>query len=161
MTLLRLLATACLVLPGTALAGDIVVEAPFALISPAGQSGAAFMRLENPGTTDDRLVGAASDIAARVELHTHSEDSAGVMRMLEVEDGFPIPAGGAHMLERGGDHVMFLGLTRVPEEGESVALTLTFESGAEIALEIPVGAPAGAPDHGHSHGHGHSHSHGD
>ena len=147
--------------------GEIVAQEAFAVISPAGQSGAAFMRLDNTGAQDDRLVGAAADIAARVELHTHLEDADGVMRMVEVEEGFALPAGGAHVLERGGDHVMFLGLTRVPEAGEAVSLTLTFESGAELVLDVPVQAMGAgghghgdAPGDGHNHGHGHSHGHG-
>ena len=155
------------VLPVPAAAGgEIVAREAFAVISPAGQSGAAFMRLDNTGAQDDRLVGAAADIAARVELHTHLEDADGVMRMVEVEEGFALPAGGSHVLERGGDHVMFLGLTRVPEAGEAVSLTLTFESGAELVLDVPVQAMGAgghghgdAPGDGHNHGHGHSHGH--
>ena len=140
----------------------IEVSDPFAIISPAGNSGAAFMRLANPGGTDDRLVAAAADVSERVELHTHEEDDAGVMRMIEVAEGFPIPADGERLLERGGDHVMFLGLTRDLAEGDSITLTLRFETAGDVTLEVPVRAPMPA-GHSHSHGadhdHGHSHSH--
>lgn len=148
---------ACAALPLAALADtSIRIEAAFALISPAGNSGAAFMRIDNAGAADDRLVAAESDIAMRTELHTHVEDADGVMRMIEVEEGFAIPAGGAHMLARGGDHVMFMGVTRVPDEGETIMLTLTFEQAGPVVLEVPVGGPmTGAETHDHSHGHSH------
>lgn len=124
------------------------------------QSGAAFMVLRNLGDTDDRLIAAHADIAVRVELHTHAEDAEGVMRMIEVEEGFPVPAGGERVLERGGDHVMFLGLTGPMEHGSTFPLTLVWESGCEVVREVPVDLERQA-DHGsmgdHSHSHGHSH----
>lgn len=159
MTRTRLAAAALLAaLPISAAAQDgIHIEEAFALISPAGNSGAAFMRIDNHGAEEDRLIAAASDISQRTELHTHIEDADGVMRMVEVEAGFAIPAGGAHALQRGGDHVMFMGVTRPLAEGDSITLTLTFEREGDLVLQVPVGAPMtgaheGAHDHGGSHG---------
>lgn len=149
MPLRPLVAAMLMLMPGAALAEGPVVQDAHAIISPAGQSGAAFMRLDNPGRQDDRLVAAAADIAARVELHTHIEDDAGVMRMVEVEEGFALPAGGHHMLQRGGDHVMFMGLHDAPEPGDRIALTLTFASGATVVVDVPVVAPGDAPMGGH------------
>ena len=80
----------------------------------------------------------ASDIAERVELHTHKAGSDGVMQMLHVPEGFEIPAGGSHALARGGDHVMFMGLTERPAEGAVVSVVLTFERAGEMTVEIPV-----------------------
>lgn len=105
--------------------------------SPAARSGAIFMVIENHGSADDRLVAAASDAAARTELHTHIETD-GIMRMVEVTEGFPVPAHGSHALARGADHVMLLGLTGALADGDSVALTLTFESGTTLDLKVPV-----------------------
>ena len=45
------------------------------------------------------------------------------MQMREVEDGFPLPAGGEAMLERGGHHIMFMGIDD-DEGGETVRVTL-------------------------------------
>lgn len=106
--------------------------------SPNARSGAAFLILKNAGDADDRLVAVASDAAERVELHTHISDADGVMRMVEVEDGIEIPAGGVAELMRGGDHVMFMGLTRPFLQGEAVSVTLTFEVAGDVAVEIPV-----------------------
>ncbi|TCM84603.1 copper chaperone PCu(A)C [Rhodovulum steppense] len=138
-----------------ALADNIEIHDPYARASTMmSQSGAAFMVLVNTGAEEDRLVSATSDVAERVELHTHEADANGVMRMVEVEEGFAIPAGGSHALKRGADHVMFLGLTRPLAQGDSVTVTLTFEKAGEMVVEIPVdmtrGSPA-APPKGHSH----------
>jgi len=141
-TLLAAATAVSLVLPGAALAGDtanMTIEAPYARASTAmSSSGAAFMMLVNHGAEDDRLIAAYSDIAERVELHTHIEDANGVMQMREVEGGFPVAAGGMHALARGGDHVMFLGLNKALEQGDMITLTLTFEKAGDVVIEVPV-----------------------
>ncbi|MAY31427.1 MAG: copper chaperone PCu(A)C [Rhodovulum sp.] len=136
-------------------AEGIVVEDAYARAStPTAKSGAAFMVLMNTSDQDDRLIGAKSDVAARVELHTHREIADGVMKMMEVEEGFVIPAGGSHMLARGGDHVMFMGLNEPFADGDTVAVTLVFEHAGEVAVEIPVDLNR-KPTHGGGHGAGH------
>jgi copper(I)-binding protein len=125
-----------------------------------GASGAIFLMIHNNTATDDRLIAAASDVAERVELHTHLEDANGVMQMLHVKEGFPIPAGDMHALERGGDHVMLLGLTRVLQDGDTFPVTLTFEQAGDVVIEAVVDN-ARKPDAGgmmmdHGDGHGHS-----
>lgn len=136
-------------------AEGIVVEDAYARAStPTAKSGAAFMVLMNTGDQDDRLVAAKSDVAARVELHTHREIADGVMKMMEVEEGFVIPAGGTHMLARGGDHVMFMGLREPFADGGTVAVTLVFEHAGEVAVEIPVDLNRAPAHGGHGAGHG-------
>jgi copper(I)-binding protein len=137
-----------------AFAGDIMIKDPYARASNM-MAGAAFMGLMNHGTEDDRLIGARSDVSQRVELHTHLEDANGVMRMVEVKDGIAVPAGGMAMLQRGGDHVMFMGLNRELAHGDEVTVTLVFEKAGEIEITIPVDLER-KPAHGHGHG-GHGH----
>lgn len=144
-----------------AMAADqsIQIDAPYMRVgSAAARSAAAFMTIENHGAQDDRLIAARSDIAQKVELHTHLASGDGIMRMVEVPEGFAIPAHGAHALARGGDHVMFMGLNRTLADGDMIDLTLVFETAGEVALRVPVNPPeaeAGAamPMGGHS---GHS-----
>lgn len=122
-----------------AFAGDLMIMDPYIRTSgAAGKTGAAFMQIGNHGTEDDTLIAASSDLAKRVELHTHIDAGNGVMQMREVEGGFPVPAGGMHMLQRGGDHIMFMGLTRKIKTGDMVTVTLTFEKAGEMTVEIPV-----------------------
>ena len=133
------------------------VSDPYIRASGAmASSAAAFMVIEDHGTAGDRLIAAASDVADRVELHTHQSDANGVMRMIEVEEGFAIPPGGSHALARGGDHVMFLGLKRPLADGDVVTVTLTFEREGDVVVEIPVdNARKPAMGHGAGHGAGH------
>jgi copper(I)-binding protein len=115
----------------------IVVEDAY-VRSASPMSGAAFMTLRNDGDTADRLVAAGSDAAERVELHTHSMDANGVMRMTEIEGGLPLDAGASAEMKRGGDHVMLMGLTRKLETGDAITVTLTFEQAGDMTVEIPV-----------------------
>lgn len=141
-------------LPATA-EDAIAVMDPYARSSGMmANSGAAFMMIENRSGTDDRLVGASSDVAEKTELHTHKEDEMGVMRMIHVEEGFEIPAGGTLMMARGGHHVMFLGLSEPMEQGDTVTLTLEFEEAGEVTVEVPVDLER-QPRHGMGHGAGH------
>lgn len=155
-TFAAVLAAATFTLP--ALAADITVSDAYARsASPMAKSGAAFMILQNAGATDDRLVSAASDAAMRVELHSHKATGDGVMQMIEVEEGFAIPAGGTHALARGGDHVMLMGLAAPMRQGDTITVTLTFETAGDITVEIPVDlerAPEQGMGHGMQHGQG-------
>lgn len=116
---------------------EIEVQDPYARSSNA-MAGAAFMTIQNTGDTDDRLVSVTSDAAQRVELHTHMEDADGVMRMIHVEEGFVLPAGGAITMKRGGEHVMFMGLTAPFEQDDVIKVTFQFEQAGDVVVEIPV-----------------------
>ena len=117
---------------------DVTVQDPYARVaSPMAKAGAAFMVLENPGGTDVRLIAVQSEAAKRIELHTH-EETDGVMKMREIEGGIVVPAGGAHALERGGDHVMFMGLTKRWAQGDLIPVTLVFDNDTTVTLDIPV-----------------------
>jgi len=135
-----LAAAAAVSLATMSFAGDaITVHDPYARSSTAkSTSGAIFMILANQGAQDDRLIDVRSDVAKKVELHTHVENGDGVMQMMQVKEGFAIPAGGEHMLKRGGDHVMLMGLTQPLKQGEIISLTLTFEKAGDVTIEVPV-----------------------
>ncbi|SLN42937.1 copper chaperone PCu(A)C [Pseudooctadecabacter jejudonensis] len=133
---------------------DIEVHDAYARSSNP-MAGAAFMVIHNHGEVDDRIVSVTSDAAARVELHTHIEDADGVMRMVHVEEGMALPAGGEIIMKRGAEHVMFMGLTDPFEQDEIVTITFQFENADDLVVEIPVDqdrVDAGA--HGGHGGHG-------
>jgi len=135
-----------------AMAADIMVDDAYARSSAmSAKTGAAFMMIHNHGTTDDRLIGAASPAAKMVQLHTHEEDANGVMKMMHVEEGFALPADGMIKMQRGGHHVMFMGLTEPFEQGDMIPVTLTFETAGEMEIEVPVDLER-QPMHGHNHG---------
>jgi hypothetical protein len=122
-----------------ALAQDIsVVDAYARSASPMAKTGAAFVVIENRTGQEDRLIDVASPAAKRVELHTHLENAQGVMSMKHVKEGFALPAGGMIKMQRGGAHVMFMGLTEPFEQGKKIPLTLTFEKAGKVEIEVPV-----------------------
>ena len=147
-------AVALVALPTLSLA-EIVISDPYARTSrPNAPTGAAFMMIQNTSDTADRLVAVSSDVAKRVELHTHIDQGDGVMKMTEIEGGVEIPAGSTYMMQRGGDHVMFMGITAPLEQGGEVVVTLTFEQAGDVTVTIPVDNER-KPAHGamkHDHG---------
>ncbi|MGR3290773.1 MAG: copper chaperone PCu(A)C, partial [Paracoccaceae bacterium] len=94
--------------------------------------------LFNLAGTDDRLMAVSSNIAVRVEMHQNIDAGNSVMQMRKVEGGFLIPAGGVHILERGGDHLMFMGLTRKIVDGDVITVVLSFQNAGDISIDIPV-----------------------
>ena len=100
------------------------------------KSTGAFMQLSS--TEDARLVEAKSPIAPIVEIHEMKMD-AGVMKMRPVE-ALEVPAGRPVELKPGGYHVMLMGLKQELKEGETVPLTLTFETKAGKRSSVEVKA---------------------
>ena len=141
-----------------AFADGLMISDPYArAASPTAKAGAAFFVVTNDSDTPDRLIAARTDVAARVELHTHIEDGEGVMRMIEVEDGFEVPAGGEAVLKRGGQHVMMMGLNQSLLQGESIEITLTFENAGDMVLTVPIdNERLDMSGHGDHSGHNHS-----
>lgn len=132
-------AATSLTLAGAALAdmSMIMVDDAYARASNK-MAGAAFMALVNHTGEDDRLIGVSTDVAKRAELHTHMDMGDGVMKMMHVEEGFAIAAGETYMLQRGGDHVMLMGLNQELKQGDTVTLTLSFEKAGDLVIEVPV-----------------------
>lgn len=160
---LKLISVAVLAatLSTAAFAGDMafkVTDSYARSASVNAKTGAAFITLMNMTDADDRLIGVASPAAKRVELHTHLEND-GVMRMVHVEEGFPVAAGEMIEMQRGGNHVMFMGLNGGFEQGEMVPVTLTFEKAGDMEVMVPVDLER-KPEHGAGHGAGHGTGHG-
>lgn len=119
------------------------VSGAWARATPPGVSvGAAYLTITG-GSANDRLVGASSDRASMVQLHT-IEESNGVAAMRQV-DGVPIPAGGQVVLAPGGTHIMLMGLKGPLVAGETFPVQLRFEHAGEQVVQVTVRA-AGEPD---------------
>jgi periplasmic copper chaperone A len=89
------------------------------------------------GTTQaDRLLAVKSNVAKSVELHRMEMDG-NIMRMREV-DGIDVPAGQTVQLKPGGLHIMFVGLTQTLKNGATIPLTLRFEKGGEVKVNMKV-----------------------
>ena len=97
----------------------------------------AFGTLTNKGDSDDALVSATCDLAGMVQIHETVDNGDGGGTMQPV-DSIAIPAGETVKLEPGGYHVMLMGLKQELKAGDTVTITLTFESGTEITADFPV-----------------------
>ncbi|MHA1114134.1 MAG: copper chaperone PCu(A)C [Alphaproteobacteria bacterium] len=123
--------------------GALEIEDAWARPS-AGRTGAAYMKIENDGSTLDRLVAAESPRAKKVELHI-SMMKDNIMRMRQVK-AIDVPANGKAELRPGGLHVMLMGLTSPLVAGDRFPLTLVFEHAGRTTLDIEV-KPMGAGGH--------------
>ena len=123
------------------------------------RNGGAYLTIVNEGRRDDRVMAVKSDVANRVEIHTHLNDG-GIMRMRKV-DGVDVPSGGSVTFKPGGYHLMFIGLKTPFKKGETFPVTLEFEKSGQRAVTVTV-MGVGAMNSGmmHSHGAGHGTGHG-
>jgi copper(I)-binding protein len=147
----RLLHVVILLFVFDAQAQDLAVEQPWARATPGrAPTGAAYLTLVNRGKEPDRLLGATTPAASRVELHAYRRPegaSAGghqghVMEMRPL-DRIEIKPGETVVLKPDGMHAMLVGLKAPLKEGERLAMTLRFERAGEVRIEVPV-ARAGA-----------------
>jgi copper(I)-binding protein len=127
--------------------GIMVDDAYIRSSTAKSTSGAAFMVVMNHSGADDRLIGASSDVADKVELHSHRSDDNGIMRMGEIEGGVAIAADEMHAFKRGGDHLMFMGLKESLVEGAMGPVTLEFEKAGAVEIEVMVDQDR-KPNHG-------------
>ena len=156
-----LLAAALMALAsGDALAGAIEVMHPWARPTIPNRPGVVYLGIHNNGAVPDRLVAAHAEGVESVELHL-AQQKDGVMTMAPVE-AIEVPAGGMADLGPGGYHLMLFGIAEPLKDGDTLNLTLSFESTGEITVGVPV--TRDAPEMGHEgqmqHGSGHGHGHG-
>ena len=104
-----------------------------------GRTTGAFMTLANHSDTDERLIAASvpADVAGTVEIHETTLDENDVMRMRPVE-GVIVPADGNTVLKPGAFHIMLLDVQKDLNPGDTVPITLTFESGLTVDVEAEV-----------------------
>lgn len=143
--------------PASYTLGALTLTAPYSRATlPNAPVGGGFLTITNTGTEDDVLLSAASPAAGHMEVHEMKMEGE-VMKMRELADGLPIPAGATVELKPGGYHLMLMELKDRLVEGETVAVTLTFATAGTIEIPFAIGAPnaRGADGHaGHGMGHG-------
>ena len=100
------------------------------------RTGAAYMVIQNTGSTADKLLSVATDICRVAELH-ETHDMGGMMQMSPLAS-IEVPPGGKVELKPGGMHVMLIDLTRELKPGEKVTLKLKFEKAGEVIATADV-----------------------
>ncbi len=90
-------------------------------------------------SSDDALVGVSVDmsVAEMAQVHETTTAADGSMGMQEIAS-IPMTAGTPLALVSGGYHIMLMKLAKPLETGTSIAVTLTFESGATTNVDVPV-----------------------
>ena len=139
-------------------AGSLKISAPWIRATPKGASvGGGYMTITNTGSVSEKLIGGASDVSSRFEIHEMSMEN-GVMKMRPVA-GVEIKAGQTVELKPGGYHVMFVGLKEPLERGQHIKVTLHFEKAGNVPVDFVVegiGAQTGGsnmPNMQKQHGH--------
>ncbi|MBJ3784705.1 copper chaperone PCu(A)C [Devosia sediminis] len=118
--------------------GDLQIADAFSRATLPGASVAgAYFTILNTGTKPDRLLGATTPKAARITAHGMQVDNQ-IMRMRQTADGIDIPAGATTRLEPGGLHLMMEDLVEPVVEGETVPITLTFETSGTVTVNLEV-----------------------
>ncbi len=146
MTRAPLLAAAALALAacspnGGESAGPATVQAADAICRPTPvgrQMTGCYLTLTT--TTADRLLSVSSPDANLVQIH-ESRIESGMMMMNELREGLALPAGEAVALEPGGNHLMLMGVKEPLVAGDTVVMTLTFETSPPLEVTATVGQP--------------------
>lgn len=134
-------------------AGDIEIEHPYALPTPPGaKTGAVYFRaLRNSGRQPDRLIGASTPAAARVEIHESVIDNAGVMRMREIGSIDLAPRKEVRPRHQGQLHLMLIDLKAPLENGGRFPIRLRFEHSGEVEVMVWVQQPRSGAAAEHRH----------
>jgi hypothetical protein len=119
-------------------AGDLVISQAWTRATPGGaKTGGGFVTIENKGTAPDKLIGASSDGAGKIEVHEMKMDN-GVMKMRPVEGGLAIDPGKTVKLAPGGYHLMMMDLKSPLKQGDKMPVTLQFEKAGKVAVSLDV-----------------------
>lgn len=133
-------------------AGKLHLEQPVARSTKPGQPGAAaYVTIENRGTTGDRLVGASTPVAGKTEIHTMTMEN-GVMKMREAGEILIAPGTSIVMQPGDGYHIMLMNLKQPLKSGEQFPLTLNFEKAGQVKVAVEVRDTVGSAQQGHQAG---------
>ena len=149
--LTAILAAATASAPQSVLAADyklgaVTVRQPWSRPAQAGMNGVGFMTVVNAGKTPVTLKRMEAAGADSVEIH-QSAMANGVMTMRELDKGVVIPAGGQVAFAPGGYHFMILSLKAEQKVGQKVPVTLVFDNGRKLKVDLTVQLtpPSGGP----------------
>jgi len=133
--------------------GALTVRQPWSRPAQASMNGVGFLTLANAGKTPITLKGAQTPAAGKIEIH-QSAMADGVMTMRRQDAGVVIPPGGEVAFAPGGYHFMLLGLKQAQGPGQKVPVTLIFDKGRKLKIELtvqltPPPTARAAPEHAH------------
>ena len=126
---------------------NVSVRDAWVRVPGGGQNvGAMFMVVENHSVSPRAIVGVATDIAEKAELHEMKMNPTTKMMSMSPVKQIDIAPNGSAELKPGGLHIMMFNLKTRPMPGETVNATLKLDDGSTVA----VSAKARAPEDGES-----------
>jgi len=118
--------------------GDLQISTAWARATPKGAAiGGGYLKITNTGNSPDRLIGGASPVSDKFELHEMSMDN-GVMKMRPVAGGIEIKPGETVELKPGGFHIMLVGLKLQLAQGQHFKATLMFEKAGKVDVDFAI-----------------------
>jgi hypothetical protein len=114
-------------------------------MSTAGGMTAVYGTLTNNSGDEIVLSGGQTTLAGLVEVHEMAMIN-GEMKMQETEAGLTIPAGQSIELEPGGNHLMFMQLTRDLLAGDKISVTFSFTGADDLVVDGIIAKPAEGGD---------------
>lgn len=113
---------------------------------PTGPNAALYLTVTDNSDLGDVLDGASTEVAASVELHETIEGDDGTMGMQPVDAQLEIAPGRTVRLEPGGLHLMLVDVDRL-EVGDTVTVTLEWQTAGDLEVEAVVVEPQDAVEH--------------
>jgi copper(I)-binding protein len=133
--------------------GDLLIDHPYATPSLKGTTNVSvyFRGIQNKGEQPDRLTGATSPQAQRVAMHLMSTQGS-IMQMREVSV-VDLPPNSTTLFRhnKGGYHLMLVGLKQALKDGDRFDITLTFERAGRQTVNVWVQTPRDAESEDNKH----------
>src|SRR5512146_840392 len=115
-------------------AGDLMISVAWCRAAPKGSDLAnCYVTIENKGTAADRLAGASTDAAEKVEIRQISTVGGGLTDK-PIDGGLPISAGDKAVLAPGGYHIALLNTKAALKKGAKQAIELQFEKAGKASV---------------------------
>jgi periplasmic copper chaperone A len=108
-------------------------------VRPALASGttAAYLNITNNSDNPITISGVTADFADMIQIHQTVVEND-MAQMQHTDNGLRIGAGETMRLEPGGYHIMLMNVQQALNEGETVTLSITFDTGETITVETPI-----------------------
>lgn len=103
---------------------------------PVAKVMAGYMKINNPSQKDIKLTSAKSPLFKRVEIHLTEMDK-GMMRMIK-QDNLNIKAKSFIELTPGSLHMMLIGKLKPVKAGSTIPVTLKFDNGEQLRINLNV-----------------------
>ncbi|MCZ2327984.1 copper chaperone PCu(A)C [Bartonella sp. F02] len=127
--------------------GNLEIIHPWTRETPKGAKvGSGYLYIINHGNTPDRLIAVSVEGVQETEIHSMAVVND-IMKMEKMSNGIEIPGNGEITLKPGGNHIMFMGLSKPLQQGDKLTAKLIFEKAGTIEVDFCVDAIIGAHSH--------------